>query len=373
MKYTIQQNWFVVFGAMLASTATAAYFPGGLLSPHFTSLDKRTIPTADSDGVCYTYTVEAGDTCTSIATAFGITIAEIEEYNTDVWAWDGCNDVKQGAFVCLSSGLPTMPVALPHAICGPQVPGTARPTDMSKSHLASLNPCASNDCCSLDGYCGTTSAYCSSTECISNCDAKAASAVTTSTVSKESSTTTAAKTTSTKSTSTSTTSTTSKTSTKSSTTSTASSTKTSTTTTKKATTTVDTSVSTSTPWSITIYYEPKCDAGDQGYYLVGGWNYDRTDDCLVLSGGDMPTDDSGPDPWCQWWADGGNAGYTGCGSSTLVHPQSYYITSGQCWAYSDDACSDYSGQIDSPIIGCQYPGKKSWNPTTIRSMQCAEI
>ncbi|KAJ5526185.1 hypothetical protein N7494_012835 [Penicillium frequentans] len=148
MKYTLISR-FLAFGAILASTATAAYFPGGLLSAEYTSFDKRTIPTADSDGICYTYTVEAGDTCASIAKAFDITVAEIEKHNSDVYAWYGCDDVYQGAFICLSTGSPTMPVALPHAICGPQVPGTVRPANMSKSNLASLKPCASNHCHNL--------------------------------------------------------------------------------------------------------------------------------------------------------------------------------------------------------------------------------
>ncbi|KAJ5671589.1 hypothetical protein N7507_000716 [Penicillium longicatenatum] len=147
MKYT-QISRFVALVAILVSTATAAYFPGGLLSTKYTSFDKRTIPVAGSDGICYTYTVLAADTCASIAKAFDITVAEIEEYNSDVYAWFGCDNLYQGAFICLSSGSPAMPVALPHAICGPQVPGTVRPADMSKSNLASLNPCVSGDCVS---------------------------------------------------------------------------------------------------------------------------------------------------------------------------------------------------------------------------------
>lgn len=146
MKY-MQITRFVALN-VLASTTIAAYFPGGLLSAKYTSFDKRTIPIADSDGVCYTYTVEAGDACASIAKAFGITIAEIEKYNSDVYAWYGCGDLYQGALICLSTGSPTIPVARSHAICGPQVPGTARPADMSKSNLASLNPCVSKDCVS---------------------------------------------------------------------------------------------------------------------------------------------------------------------------------------------------------------------------------
>ncbi|KAJ5784480.1 uncharacterized protein N7503_009692 [Penicillium pulvis] len=358
MKYT-QINRFVAFVVILASTATAAYFPGGLLAAKYTSFDKRTIPAADSDGICYTYTVEAGETCASIAKAFGITVAEIEKYNSDVYAWYGCDDLYQGAFICLSTGSPTMPVALPHAICGPQVPGTIRPADMSKSNLASLKPCAWDHCCSINGQCGTTSGYCSSSKCISNCNAEAASAATTKKSSSKSSTST----TSTKSTTTSSRST-STTSAKSSTSSMK----------EKETSTSTTSAASSTEtWSISIYDKSSCDAGGTGYYVVGGFNINSKSKCLTLSGGDMTTDDSGPDPWCQWYSGEGDDGYTSCGSSKLTVPGSYYISAGQCWTYSDDACQDSSGEIYNPNIGCQYWLKTSWNPKTIGSMECTYI
>lgn len=87
----------------------------------------------------------------------------------------------------------------------------------------------------------------------------------------------------------------------------------------------------------------------------------------------MTTNDSGPDPWCQWYSGEGNSGYTNCGLSTLNVPGSYYISAGQCWTYSDDACQDSSGQIYNPDIGCQYWLKTSWNPKTIGSMKCTYI
>lgn len=37
-----------------------------------------------------------------------------------------------------------MPVSLPDAICGPQVPGTVRPNNMSD--LDNLNPCLATNC-----------------------------------------------------------------------------------------------------------------------------------------------------------------------------------------------------------------------------------
>ncbi|CAI7624333.1 unnamed protein product [Penicillium viridicatum] len=100
-------------------------------------------PQANSNGLCYKYVVQAGETCSVIAQAHSITTADIETYNARSWAWPGCGHISQGSFICLSSGEPPMPVALPNAVCGPQVPGTARPN--SWSDLASLNTCAANE------------------------------------------------------------------------------------------------------------------------------------------------------------------------------------------------------------------------------------
>ncbi|KAJ9485596.1 hypothetical protein VN97_g7750 [Penicillium thymicola] len=105
-------------------------------------------PQADSYGICYKYAVQAGETCSAIAQAHSITTANIETYNARSWAWPGCGQISQGSFICLSPGEPPMPVALPNAVCGPQVPGTARPN--SWSDLGSLNPCAANECVSRE-------------------------------------------------------------------------------------------------------------------------------------------------------------------------------------------------------------------------------
>jgi hypothetical protein len=101
---------------------------------------------ANSNGICSTYVVQQGNTCESIAQVHGITVAEIEEYNIQTFDWEGCNGTNQGKFICVSTGEPPMPVALANAVCGPQVPGTTRPSEWSD--LASLNPCPSNECVS---------------------------------------------------------------------------------------------------------------------------------------------------------------------------------------------------------------------------------
>lgn len=98
-----------------------------------------------SDGICYTYIIQGDDTCESVATAHGMSVADIEKYNANTYAWHGCSGRWYlGNFICLGPGEPPMPVALPQATCGPQVPGTTRPSSMSE--LPGLNPCPPSEC-----------------------------------------------------------------------------------------------------------------------------------------------------------------------------------------------------------------------------------
>lgn len=138
-------HFLALYGLLLITTTSAA----SLEAKHLRSWIERSDlpPKANSNGLCYTYTVQAAGTCQSIAPAYGITVAEIETYNAATYGWKGCSNIHQGDFICLSPGDPPMPVALPHATCGPQVPGTARPSDYSI--LSSLNPCPSGETVSL--------------------------------------------------------------------------------------------------------------------------------------------------------------------------------------------------------------------------------
>ena len=132
---------------VLLFTTAASLALSESTSPWIFNRSSGVSPKQDSDGLCYNYTIQATDTCQSVAKTYKITVAEIETYNSDNWGWQGCNNIHQGSFICLSSGAPPMPVALPHATCGPQVPGTARPSDYAI--LSSLNPCPSNECVSI--------------------------------------------------------------------------------------------------------------------------------------------------------------------------------------------------------------------------------
>jgi chitinase len=140
-------------------------------------------PQPYSNGTCYTYLVQSGDTCSAIAAANDITIDEIDSYNNNTWGWLGCDDLQAGENICLSTGDPPFPSAVENAVCGPQVPGTTA-NGTEYSFWAGLNPCPLNACCDVWGECGITPEFCTETEsttgnpgtaasgtdgCISNC------------------------------------------------------------------------------------------------------------------------------------------------------------------------------------------------------------
>jgi chitinase len=110
--------------------------------------------------VCALRTFEIGAT---IGAAYDLSIDQIDAINnqTQTWAWDGCINLDAGQILCLSLGLPPMPAPIQNATCGPQVPGTPIPANMSE--LANLNPCPLNACCDVWGQCGTTDEFCTPT------------------------------------------------------------------------------------------------------------------------------------------------------------------------------------------------------------------
>jgi hypothetical protein len=107
-------------------------------------------PVPTKDGYCFKYIIQGYDTCARIAKAHDITEADIESFNKNTWAWLGCRQLYQGDFICLSAGKPPMPMALPQATCGPQVPGTTRPANWAD--LAGMNPCPDSKCVSNPRY-----------------------------------------------------------------------------------------------------------------------------------------------------------------------------------------------------------------------------
>lgn len=104
-------------------------------------------PQPNADGTCASHYVEIDENCATLAAANGLTIAEIESFNNDTWAWEGCDADRFQArqYICLSKGDPPMPAEVANAVCGPQKPGTQQPA--SGVSLASLNPCPLNACC----------------------------------------------------------------------------------------------------------------------------------------------------------------------------------------------------------------------------------
>ncbi|KGO58768.1 Glycoside hydrolase, superfamily [Penicillium expansum] len=137
-------------------------------------------PKPQSDGTCTTYTIKANDNCETIAASYSLTVDELENYNNDTWAWEGCNPLYVNNIICLSEGNAPMPASLANAECGPQVPGTLTPA--RGTNISTLNECPLNACCDVWGQCGTTSDFCINTGtgapgtakngtngCISNC------------------------------------------------------------------------------------------------------------------------------------------------------------------------------------------------------------
>ncbi|KAF4964635.1 hypothetical protein FSARC_7461 [Fusarium sarcochroum] len=142
-------------------------------------------PKPDSDGTCATIKVDAGDTCSSVAAASGIAVKDIETYNKNSWTWAGCDRLQRDQVICLSKGNTPMPSTHEGIACGPQKPGTKKPSGSFDGwDLAKLNQCPLNACCSGWGFCGTTTEFCTESPadtkapgafkkntngCISNC------------------------------------------------------------------------------------------------------------------------------------------------------------------------------------------------------------
>ncbi|KAK5655929.1 hypothetical protein OQA88_5064 [Cercophora sp. LCS_1] len=140
--------------------------------------DMRSKP--NGDGSCFSYTVWTGDWCSTIEAAHGLATGDIEKMNQKTWGFAGCDSLWPNMHICLSRGDPPMPAEIPNAVCGPQKPGTQRPTN--NTSLASLNPCPLKACCNAWGQCGTTEEFCTESSlgppgtaeigkagCISNC------------------------------------------------------------------------------------------------------------------------------------------------------------------------------------------------------------
>ncbi|BAE60282.1 unnamed protein product [Aspergillus oryzae RIB40] len=139
-------------------------------------------PRPQPDGTCNTYKVSDNDNCSDVADAHYLTQQDIEDFNKDTWGWAGCAHLQSGQLICLSEGTPPMPSPVQGATCGPQVPGTEKPSNGTA--LADLNPCPLNACCDAWGFCGTTVDFCTKSPadtgapgtakpgtngCISNC------------------------------------------------------------------------------------------------------------------------------------------------------------------------------------------------------------
>ncbi|KAH8703525.1 glycoside hydrolase superfamily [Talaromyces proteolyticus] len=69
------------------------------------------------NGICASYLVASGDSCSAIAASHSITVDNINYYNNETWGWMGCSDLQIGNYICLSTGNPPLPAPVANA-CG---------------------------------------------------------------------------------------------------------------------------------------------------------------------------------------------------------------------------------------------------------------
>lgn len=120
---------------------------------------KPAAPRPGTDGTCATHIISAGDTCSSIAERYGVTVDDIERWNKGrTWAWNSCSRILPTYNMCVSQGKVPLPPPAIGTQCGPLVPGT-KTLDVGMS-LADLNPCPLKACCSNWGYCGIFTGHC---------------------------------------------------------------------------------------------------------------------------------------------------------------------------------------------------------------------
>ncbi|KAK4454184.1 killer toxin subunits alpha beta [Podospora aff. communis PSN243] len=139
-------------------------------------------PKKNADGSCATHVVQKNQYCYDIQEMYMLEAGDIEKFNKKkTWGFSTCEAMAENMRICISDGDPPMPSPIDGASCGPQKPGTQRPTNGTK--LADLNPCPLNTCCNIWGNCGTTADFCIDTSidgapgtakkgtygCISNC------------------------------------------------------------------------------------------------------------------------------------------------------------------------------------------------------------
>ncbi|KAL3452701.1 hypothetical protein BJX65DRAFT_302610 [Aspergillus insuetus] len=108
-------------------------------------------PKPNKDCSCFSYTVQPGDDCSTLAVTYRLTNTVLERFNNRAtWGWNGCWNLNHGITIRLSNGEPPMPAPVANAVCGLTKPATERPTDGTP--IEDLNPCPLNSVRIVDTY-----------------------------------------------------------------------------------------------------------------------------------------------------------------------------------------------------------------------------
>ncbi|KAJ6172465.1 Peptidoglycan-binding Lysin subgroup [Penicillium chermesinum] len=358
-------------------------------------------PTEQELGECYVYTVRDGDNCATIAKAYGITEQDLNTFNNQTYAWNGCDKILPNSFICLSGGEPPYacssskgPVWTPgtwhgspsehcdlkFGNCVNSVRGSDCPTPIAgtKAPSSKATPVGATSSASKENTIRATSVKQSTTSVISTSAIANTSKPTTKATSQPTAETNTSPVVNHASFSTTLksepiTSRTTATD-KQLTFSTSSShvptgseldnlpitTYDPNQTARKRAVPTGMAKSEITPrsydddtWDVAIYSDENC-TGD--YYYLFGTHEDKSTECLDLHGGlsSSPWDDS----WCRWYTDGGET-TSPCADSRLKSPMSWRIRNAVCMVYDGRKCtsdnsisangvSQYSSVDDGP-------------------------
>ncbi|KAL5041073.1 hypothetical protein BDW71DRAFT_201664 [Aspergillus fruticulosus] len=134
---------FKATGLIAAPTGASEYYT--------TAIPAEPTQTGTTESCGRYYKVSSGDTCNAIALRFGITFADLQSLNTQIW--DNCTNLWLNYDVCVA---PVSKATISKdGTCGPSNSNTV------------CKGSSFGDCCSISGYCGDGVDYCGPGNCVS--------------------------------------------------------------------------------------------------------------------------------------------------------------------------------------------------------------
>ncbi|KAK4503318.1 hypothetical protein PRZ48_006746 [Zasmidium cellare] len=105
-----------------------------------------TTPYGQQMNPCATHVVAQGETCDKMPLDDSVPKDpahwNIDTLNENTWGFNGCQDLQVGQIICVGIGYPPLPQPIMNAVCGPQLPNTQVPSNISTPGVfETLNKC----------------------------------------------------------------------------------------------------------------------------------------------------------------------------------------------------------------------------------------